>query len=386
MKILILTAATGGGHLRASSALKSYILETQEDCEVEIVDTLKYISPLLDKTVTEGYEAMAKRTPKLFGSLYKSTNRGKSKTTYFFCNIFRKYLMPLVEEFRPDAIISTHPFATEMISLLKEDGKITAPLICVMTDYGPHRAWIHPYVDSYIVSNEGMVDTMAKMGAPREKIHPYGIPVEESFYEKMDRAEVLRQLGLSPDKPTVLIMAGSFGVSNILRIYNNIIKVNLDFQIIVITGKNERLYEAFNKLILRNSRQKPLRDVSVKLKPKPSKPTKVLFFTNEVHKYMQISDLIITKPGGLTVSEALACNLPMAIFDAIPGPEMENAEFLIDNNMAVKIQKGSACSETIYDLLSNQERLEEMRRSCSAFDKSSSGPKIVNEIQKLVKD
>jgi len=329
---------------------------------------------------------MAKRTPKLFGSLYKSTNRGKSKTTYFFCNIFRKYLMPLVEEFRPDAIISTHPFATEMISLLKEDGKITAPLICVMTDYGPHRAWIHPYVDSYIVSNEGMVDTMAKMGAPREKIHPYGIPVEESFYEKMDRAEVLRQLGLSPDKPTVLIMAGSFGVSNILRIYNNIIKVNLDFQIIVITGKNERLYEAFNKLILRNSRQKPLRDVSVKLKPKPSKPTKVLFFTNEVHKYMQISDLIITKPGGLTVSEALACNLPMAIFDAIPGPETENAEFLIDNNMAVKIQKGSACSETIYDLLSNQERLEEMRRSCSAFDKSSSGPKIVNEIQKLVKD
>lgn len=386
MKILILTAATGGGHLRASSALKSYILETQEDCEVEIVDTLKYISPLLDKTVTEGYEAMAKRTPKLFGSLYKSTNRDKSKTTYFFCNIFRKYLMPLVEEFRPDAIISTHPFATEMISLLKEDGKITAPLICVMTDYGPHRAWIHPYVDSYIVSNEGMVDTMAKMGAPREKIHPYGIPVEESFYEKMDRAEVLRQLGLSPDKPTVLIMAGSFGVSNILRIYNNIIKVNLDFQIIVITGKNERLYEAFNKLILRNSRQKPLRDVSVKLKPKPSKPTKVLFFTNEVHKYMQISDLIITKPGGLTVSEALACNLPMAIFDAIPGPETENAEFLIDNNMAVKIQKGSACSETIYDLLSNQERLEEMRRSCSAFDKSSSGPKIVNEIQKLVKD
>lgn len=386
MKILILTAATGGGHLRASSALKSYIMETREECEVQIVDSLKYISPLLDKTVTEGYETMAKRTPKLFGSLYKSTNRDKSKTTYFFCNIFRKYLMPLVDEFQPDVIISTHPFATEMISLLKEDGKITVPLVCIMTDYAPHRAWIHPYVDSYIVSNEGMVDTMAKMGAPRQKIHPYGIPVDESFYEKMDQAAVLKQMGLSPDKPTILIMAGSFGVSNILRIYNNIIKVDLDFQIIVITGKNERLYEAFNKLIIRNARQKPLRHVSVKLKPKPSKPTKLLYFTNEVHKYMQISDLIITKPGGLTVSEALACNLPMAIFDAIPGQESENADFLIDNNMAVKIQKGSACSDTIYDLLSNQERLEEMRRSCSAFDKSSSGPKIVNEIQELVKD
>ena len=134
MKILILTAATGGGHLRASSALKSYIMETREDCEVQIVDSLKYISPLLDKTITEGYETMAKRTPKLFGSLYKSTNRDKSKTTYFFCNIFRKYLMPLVDEFQPDVIISTPPFATEMISLLKEDGKITVPLVCIMTD------------------------------------------------------------------------------------------------------------------------------------------------------------------------------------------------------------------------------------------------------------
>ena len=88
-----------------------------------------------------------------------------------------------------------------MISLLKEDGKITVPLVCIMTDYAPHRAWIHPYVDSYIVSNEGMVDTMAKMGAPRQKIHPYGIPVDESFYEKMDRDAVLKQMGLSPDKP-----------------------------------------------------------------------------------------------------------------------------------------------------------------------------------------
>ena len=116
----------------------------------------------------------------------------------FFLQHFRKYLMPLVEEFRPDAIISTHPFATEMISLLKEDGKITAPLICVMTDYGPHRAWIHPYVDSYIVSNEGMVDTMAKMGAPREKIHPYGIPVEESFYEKNGPGRGAQAAGLKP--------------------------------------------------------------------------------------------------------------------------------------------------------------------------------------------
>ena len=386
MKILILTAATGGGHLRASSALKSYILENRSSDQVEIVDTLKYISPLLDKTVTEGYETMAKRAPKLFGSLYKTTNRDRSKLAYFCCGLLCKYLLPLVDEMQPNIIISTHPFATEMISMLKEDGKISVPLICIMTDYAPHRAWLHPYVDSYIVSNEGMAEPMMKMGVPKEKIHPFGIPIDGSFYEKNNRDQALRQMGLEPDKPTILIMAGSFGVSNILRIYNNIIKVDLDFQVIVITGKNERLYEAFNKLILRNSRQRPPRHTSVKLKPKPYKPTKLLYFTNEVYKYLQIADLIITKPGGLTVSEALACNLPMAIFDAIPGQEAENADFLIDNNMAVKIQKGSACSETIYDLLSDQKKLDEMRRACSAFDKSSSAKNIVKEIERLAHD
>lgn len=386
MKILILTAATGAGHLRAASALQSYIQENRKDCQVHVTDFLKYISPLLDKTITEGYAAMAKRTPKLFGTLYKSTNQDKSKITYFFCNLFCKHLLPLMDEFQPDIIVSTHPFGTEMISLLKADGKITVPLICIMTDYAPHRAWIQPHVDSYIVSNEGMLDTMAKMGAPRHRVHPYGIPVDGSFYTKMDRSQVLTEMGLNPEKPTILIMAGSFGVSNILRIYNNIIKVELDFQVIVITGKNERLYEAFSRRITRSARKRPARTSSVKLKPKPSKPTKLLLFTNEVHKYMQISDLIITKPGGLTVSEALACNLPMAVFNAIPGPELENAEFLIDNNMAVKIQKGSACSETIRSLLSDQQRLEDMRKSCSAFDKSSSGAKIVTEIERLVKE
>ena len=118
MKILILTAATGGGHLRASSALKSYILKPRRIVKLKLWTPLKYISPLLDKTVTEGYEAMAKRTPKLFGSLYKIHKPRQKQNHLFFCNI-SQILMPLVEEFRPDAIISTHPFATEMISLIK---------------------------------------------------------------------------------------------------------------------------------------------------------------------------------------------------------------------------------------------------------------------------
>ena len=153
-------------------------------------------------------------------------------------------------------------------------------------------------------------------GAPKEKIHTFGIPIFEAFYQEEDRASLLRGMNLSPELPTVLIMAGSFGVKNILRVYRDISTLGTAFQVIVITGKNKTLYEAFQKEL-----------------PNSSKPTHLVEFTTEVQKYMHASDLLITKPGGLTVSEALASGLPMAVFDAIPGQEEDNAQFLQAHGM-----------------------------------------------------
>ena len=403
MKVLILSASTGGGHMRASAALKSYILEHEADAQVEIVDTLAYISPLLNKTITEGYVTLATKTPKMYGSFYKSSNKEKGLGAFVvaFNKMFSKKLLPLLDEFQPDVIVSTHAFVTEMVSDLKGQGLVSIPLICLLTDYAPHQTWIAENVDHYIVSNEGMIDVMVQMGAPRERIHPYGIPIDHAFYTKKDRDAILDEMNLKPNIPTILIMAGSFGVTNILRIYNNIVKIPEEFQIIVITGRNQRLYDAFERVIQKSIREKPQRLIvtaastqkTTRAKPvkkpkpqkeRPHKTTRLLYFTTEVDKYMQVADLIITKPGGLTVSEALACNLPMAIFDAIPGQEEENADFLIDNNMAVKIEKGATCAQTIQELLQNHDKLEAMKQSCQTFDKSRSGENIVNLIAQLI--
>ena len=403
MNVLILSASTGGGHLRASAALKSYILEHEPGARVEIVDTLAYISPMLNKTITEGYVTLATKTPGLYGTFYKSSNKEKGLGAFVvaFNKMFSKKLLPLLDEMQPDVIVSTHAFVTEMVSDLKGQGVVNIPLICLLTDYAPHQTWIAENVDHYVVSNEGMIDVMVEMGAPRERIHPYGIPIDHAFYTKKDRDAILDEMNLKPDIPTLLIMAGSFGVTNILRIYNNIVKIPEEFQIIVITGRNQRLYDAFERVIQKSLQEKPQKVIKVtatstkkttqakpvKQKPvkeKPRKTTRLLYFTTEVDKYMQVADLIITKPGGLTVSEALACNLPMAIFDAIPGQEEENAEFLIDNNMAVKIEKGATCAETIRELLQNHEKLEAMKQSCQTFDKSRSGENIVNLIAQLI--
>lgn len=371
MKVLILTAATGAGHLRASRAIRTYIEENEPGSRVEVVDAMKSVGKALDKTVCGGYHILAMKMPKLFGVLYRATNREShiSHLLNRFSALFSRLLLPVLEENSPEIIIATHPFASEMVSCLKENGLVSAPLITLMTDYGPHLAWISPRVDAYVVSNAEMIPQMEAMGAPKEKIFPFGIPVDHVFFEKGDKPALLKKFGLQTDLPTVLIMAGSFGVTNILRIYRQIMRSEIPLQMVVITGHNQKLYDAFEEQV-----------------GDAPKPVKLVYFTDEVENYMHAADLLITKPGGLTVSEALACNIPMAVFDAIPGQEEDNADFLLTHKMAVRLNKDEDCGTILRSLLEDSRRLEEMRDSCADFDKSASSRNILELMKKLRAD
>ena len=371
MKILLLTAATGGGHLRASNAVERYIRDNTGH-DVKSVDTLKAVGRFLDKTVCDSYLFMAKKVPALFGRLYKQTNKQNlfSDLVPKLSGMFSNLLLPAIEAYHPDVIITTHPFATEMVSDLKEDGSVTAPLICILTDYGVHRAWIADYVDAYVVASDDMVPELMTFGVPKEKIYPFGIPVHDVFFDREDRSMILRDLNFDPELPTLLFMAGSFGVSNIIKLYRDLTETNVKMQIIVITGRNRKLYEAFEKELASGARL----------------PTRLIYFTDEVEKYMHASDLLVTKPGGLTVSEALACNLPLAVFDAIPGPEEDNANFLKTHDMGVRLHKGDDFAEQISSLLMEKQKLQAMRENCEEFDKSQSIPNLLVLIRTLTKN
>ncbi len=367
MKIMLLTAATGGGHLRAANAVEEYIRDNT-GYDVITVDTLKAVNRLLDKTVCDSYLFMAKKAPALFGRLYKQTNKQNHFANLVpkLSGLFSNLLLPTIEAYGPDAIITTHPFATEMAAALKADGLVSAPLICIITDYGAHRAYIAREVDAYVVASQDMLPELAAFGVPEGKVYPFGIPVHGVFFDKSDSAMLLRQLNFDPQVPTVLFMAGSFGVSNIIRLYRELAATAVPMQIIVITGRNRRLYEAFEKEVAAGA----------------GAPTRLLYFTDEVEKYMHAADLLVTKPGGLTVSEALACNLPMAVFDAIPGQEEDNANFLKTHDMCVRIQKGNFAQE-ISSLLQEKRRLQAMRENCAGFDKSQSIPNLLALIARL---
>lgn len=374
LKVLILSACVGGGHERAARALESNIISEGQEDEVKVVNTLGYISAFLNKTINESYKIMVKSVPKMFEIIYKKSDKKSSFNSFiaFLNHFFSRKILPLLKEFDPEVIISTHMFPTEMVSFLKSQKKTFIPLICVITDYTPHKTWLSSHVDAYVVASKEMVQKMVDLGINEKKIFPFGIPVDNLFFEKQNRSEIIKELGLKERTNTVLIMAGSFGVKGILPIYTNLIKSKLDLQIILITGKNKTLYEKLSCFIEKE-----------KYNNENVKNTRIIYFTDKVHKFMKISDLVITKPGGMTVSEALASNLPMAVFDAVPGQEEANANFLIKNNLGIKISQNYSCLNEVETLLKNTDRLKSLKESCREYSKFVSNKNIYNLVKSL---
>ena len=403
--------------MAAANALKEYVLMKDPSSTVQIADTIEYVSPLLNKAVTGGYVYLVRNQPKMYGSIYKNSDKDDTtvnKTMDITTSTLRNKLRPLIEDFNPDIIVSTHAFAAEILTALKAHIGLNIPIISIVTDFALHQAYIAEGVDAFIVSSREMVAQAVERGIDRVRVYPYGIPVKQAFYSPIDRKKAFESEALDESLPTVLIMAGSFGVTDVLRIYHKIVKSPEDFQIIVITGKNEKLYNTFDsylrKITINNTMvgfkemmkaSKPAKPVKPlkPLKPgkpprpvrsgvsrnmKPSKPTKLLYYTNEVEKYMHMADFIITKPGGLTVTESIAAGLPMVIFKAIPGQEEQNADFLVGKNMAVRLKKDATCTETITELIGNKQKLADMRKSIENFSKGNSAANIYLLMKELV--
>lgn len=373
MRALILSVSAGGGHKHAAFALKDYILKFEPTSEVKILDTIKYINPILNKVLIGGYLNTLKVNPSLFGKIYRFTeNTDKTDGISSFKNklteIMAHKISSAIKKFKPDVIICTHWYPVEMVSKLKQKKKLNAPIVCIITDYAPHSFWIYPQVDSYIVSNNDMIEEMVNRGINRTSIFDFGIPVSSDFFAKYDRNDTLKELNLDTNKKVVLIMGGSLGMGSISAIYSQIANSTKNIQVIVVAGNNKKLY---TKLML--------------ISETANANTKILGFTKDINKYMQCSDILITKPGGLTISEALICEIPLVLFSPIPGQEEKNEEFLLKHNLAISIGDGTNCRKKIEELLCSSETLELMKRNCSKFSKPNCGYNTFNIINDLIK-
>ena len=376
-KVLIFYASYGGGHFSAANSIKQYIDENYNNVQTDIIDCVKYVNNALDKVTTSAYREMAKKAPWAWEKVYYNSQKGfigKFSTTAN--KIMAVKIAKLFREFKPDIVISTHPFSSQMTSYLKQKGKTNCKLITVLTDFAEHDQWLigHNFVDLFFVSNENMKQSMVRnFEIPEHKIFVTGIPISNRFLKKYNKDELCSSLGISPTKRIVLFFGGGeygIGKNKTVAILNTLSNFE-NIQIIAISGKNEKLKEAFEKLVKEKNRESDI---------------KVLPFTTMVPELMSISDLVITKPGGLTTSESLASHLPLVIINPIPGQEEENAMFLENSGVGVWLKNTDTIEDVLSSVILNDERLIAMRQNAINLARPNSTEDICKIIFKDLKE
>lgn len=366
-KILIFYGSYGGGHLSAAKSISEFLKKQNPDLIVEMVDCIEYISKYLNKLSTEAYKEMAKKFPFMWEHFYNRSQEGAlAKFTTTTNRIFSYKLKQLIIDFKPDLIISTHPFSTQMCTILKKKKVINCKVATILTDYKIHSQWLYlpEYMDYYFVSNSEMKKDMVLKGINSEKIFITGIPVSAKFSEKFDKKLIYSEFDLSPDLRTVLFFAGGefgLGRNTTFMTLKAIIRLFKDTQVVAISGKNHKMNEKFKNLIeITNS----------------SDRVKLLDFSNKIPELMAISDFVVTKPGGLTVTESLVSNLPIVIINPIPGQEEENAEFLVENEAAIWIKKEDNIARALKNLYRNPDMFEKMSENTKKLAKPNSTQNI----------
>ena len=370
-KILISYASYGGGHLSAAKNIKEYIEENYEDTEVVLFDCMRYINKVIDKVCGSTYSQITKNIPWFWGKIYYGTQEPIfEKITALSNKILSFKLGRLLKKEKPDIIISTHFFVSHMCSFLKQKGKITSTLATIITDYGddPYNEWTsnHKYVDYIFVAHNEIKNRLIKKGVPEDKVFATGIPISNKFLVNYNKTEIFELLNLNENKKTVLFFGGGelgLGKSKTLDIFEYLIKNYPDLQIIVIAGKNEALKNNFEKLLNENGNVENVR---------------ILGFTDKVAKLMAVSSLVITKPGGLTSTEALVSNVPLVAINPIPGQEEENAEFLSRNKAAIWLKKSDKIDEIFNYILNNDDILYQMKENTKKIAKPNSTREICN--------
>ena len=365
MKILVFYASYGGGHLNAAKSIENCIIENFKDknINIELIDCMKYVNKTIEKVTTTAYKEMAKKMPWAWGRIYSDSQKGPLAHISSRSNkIMAIKLLKLLREKQPDLIISTHPFGSQMCSYLKRKGKISAKIATIMTDFAPHDQWLvgKDFTDYYFVAHDKMKNYLISKEIPENKIYVTGIPISNRFLIKYDRKEILKQYNLSEDKQTILFFGGGefgLGKTRTAQIFDSFVKSNKNIQIIAIAGRNKKMKSAFEEIVDTHNKRDSVR---------------ILEFTNQVPELMSISDLVVTKPGGLTTSESLASNLPMVIINPIPGQEEENAEFLESKGIGIWLKKSDDASKIIEDLLSNPDKLKDMKEKTSILAQPNS--------------
>lgn len=366
-KVLIVYATAGIGHKKAAMAVKKAFDETQpKDTEVSMIDALDYSNSFFKWTYLQVYLLMVNNLPFIWGLSYYITDNVYVNAVVRVLRRINNWmnsrkLAAYLLKTQPDVIISTHFFASEVISDMRKSGKLKSHLITVVTDYRLHAWWVSEFTDTYVVAGSAAREDLLRWETPPDKIRVLGIPVEPVFSKKLDKEKILEKSGLKKGVFTALVIGGGFGVGPIEEIIRVIDSVGKTIQVVAICGHNEELVKRLENL---------KKDLKIE--------ARILGFVDNVYEYMDAADILISKSGGITVSESLAKELPMVIISPIIGQETRNADFLISNGAAFKIAKPADLKDVLEAVTSHPDKLSDMKKAIHGIRKPNSCYDIVN--------
>jgi len=351
LKVLIFSASFGAGHVRAAEAIIEALHTKEPNVQITHLDFGAFLSKTFNSMIKSTYIELIKHTPKLWGKFYYRTSKIPPDSLFqrFLNGLGRREFVKFIQVLKPDLVICTYPTVAGVLAQQRLKGILNVPLVTVVTDYAVHSQWIHPGVDLYIVGCKSVYDGLVARGINPSSIRITGIPVSPKFELKLDRQQILRDLDLRPHLPTVLVMGGAYGVLGGAKwICKILVEASFKVQTIIVCGPDEKLYKALDPII-EDGRN----------------PVARFGFVRNVEVLMSAADMIITKAGGLTVSEALTKRVPLVIFRPIPGQEEENAIYLEAIGAGRVAKSEEELEKIIFDLLKHSKDLEHMRRAAA---------------------
>ena len=369
-KILVLSVSAGAGHMRAAEAIRACANSLDPDTAVEAVhlDVMNYVPSGFRKLYTDFYIKLVNKAPTLWGYLYQVSNEAQADSTIerlrrAIERLNTQALLREIASFEPDAIICTHFLPAEILSRLIRKNDFSCPVWVQVTDFDLHRLWVHEGMAGYFAANDEVAFRMQAQGIAADTIHVTGIPVMPAFALPLDRQVCAGEFGLDPHKATILLMGGGAGLGSLDAMAARLLALGGDFQLIVLAGRNAQALSALQALA-------------------GHYPGRLLAqgFTDQVERLMACADLVITKPGGLTTSECLAMGLPMIVNAPIPGQEERNADFLLEQGVALKAFDAVTLEYRVRLLLGDRTRLAEMRGKARALGRPAAAREVLRQV------
>lgn len=367
--ILVVTASMGSGHNKAANAVAEAIKRKYPVNKINVIDFMSTETAYFNSLVKDIYLKMLDHTPSVYEFFYKFTSDSTKGSTIqsVFAHAMKKDMHELIKKYEADMVICTHPFPCAAASYLKQTGEINIPLITVMTDFCVHQFWLYKNIDIYFTANDLLKKEMVNQGLLEERIFVTGIPVGYNFRVDYNRDDLLAKFKLEKDKPVALIMGGGLGLGGVKNALCQLERLKKDIQILVITGANVALWSEMNEYA-QHSKHKIF----------------VWGYSHNIQEFMSVATFLISKPGALTISEALTRELPMILHDPIPGPEVDNAKFVSDNGAAIWVKHQDTLDAVVREVLSDATILPKLRNNAKVLKKPYASDNIADVIANML--